>query len=93
MRRSRRRNNACPKPLGQARQALTLPRIALPPPAQLSALTFAGLPDGIRLLPGRLEVEFATATDLLEKLFALAQAFANDFESLEKALDEADTPG
>jgi hypothetical protein len=75
--------------LGEARQALTLPRIALPPHTKLSEITLAGLPEGIQLTPGRLVVDFENATCLLEKLFALAQAFANDFESLEAALAAA----
>jgi hypothetical protein len=75
--------------LGQARLALTLPRIALPPSKKWSEITFAGLPAGIHLTPGRLIVEFETATGLLEKLLALAHAFANDFDSLEAALAAA----
>jgi hypothetical protein len=79
--------------LGEARQALTLPRISLPLPTKLSEITFAGLPPGIELTPGRLSIQFESATGLLEKLFALAQAFANDFESLEAALAAADPKG
>jgi hypothetical protein len=71
--------------LGEARQSLTLLRIPLPA-AKLSEITFAGLPSGIHLLPGQLSIHFAGATELLEKLFALSQALANDFEALESAL-------
>jgi hypothetical protein len=78
--------------LGEARQALTLPRIAVPAPQKLSDITFAGLPPGIRLERGRLTVEFASAQDLVEKLFTLAQAFANDYESLSTALGEGVFP-
>ena len=79
--------------LGQARQALTLPRIALPPASKLSKITWAGLPEGIHLTPGRLSIEFENATGLLEKLLALAQALANDFDSLEQALAAAGRKG
>ncbi len=79
--------------LGEARLALTLPRIPLPVPAKLSAITFAGLPPGIRLERHRLTVDFPSAQDLVEKLFTLAQAFANDYESLTTALGEGDGNG
>jgi len=65
-----------------------LPRIPLPSPTQLSAITFAGLPTGIRLTRGDLSVTFSSAQDLVEKLFSLAQAFANDYESLQEALTD-----
>lgn len=72
--------------LAEARRALTLPRIPLPSPAQRSAITFAGLPAGIRLTREDLVVTFSSAQDLVEKLFTVAQALANDYESLEQAL-------
>jgi hypothetical protein len=72
--------------LGEARQALTIPRITLPPAVRLSEITFAGLPPGIQLAPGQLSVSFESATDLVEKLFSLSQALVNDFETLETLL-------
>ena len=42
------------------------------------------LPAGIRLEPGSLGVEFRDPQELLQKLFALSQAIANDFEEFEK---------
>ncbi len=72
--------------LADARRALTLPRIALPSPAPLSTVTVAGLPVGIRLTRKELSVTFSSAQDLIAKLFTLAQALANDYESLEEAL-------
>jgi hypothetical protein len=42
------------------------------------------LPAGIRLEPGSLRVEFRDPQELLQKLFALSQAIANDFEQFEK---------
>lgn len=74
--------------LSEARRALMLPRISLPPSAQLSAITFAGLPSGIELRRDELRVRFSSAQELVEQLFTLAQAFANDYESLEQALSE-----
>jgi hypothetical protein len=42
------------------------------------------LPAGIRLEPGSLNVEFRDPQELLQKLFALSQAIANDFEQFER---------
>ena len=42
------------------------------------------LPVGIRLEPGSLKMEFRNPQELLQKLFALSQAIANDFEQFEK---------
>jgi len=72
--------------LGEARQGLQLPSIPLPVAAKLSDITFNGLPPGIRLQPDRLTIRFQSATDLLQKLFSLSQALANDFETLELQL-------
>ena len=46
-----------------------------------------GLPDGVRLRPGHLSVDFGKAEDLLSKLFELSQAAANDFESFRSSAD------
>ena len=71
--------------LGEARQALLGPSIPVPT-KRFSEMTLAGLPDGVHLAPDQLTIHFQSATDLLEKLFALSQALANDFEALETAL-------
>ncbi len=75
--------------LGEARVGRTLPSIRIPEPARLSDLTIAGLPPGIQLGPGRLTVRFGRAEELIEKLFTLAQALANDYASFEAALGRA----
>ena len=75
--------------LAEARLGRTLPTIRIPEPARLSDLTLAGLPPGIQLAPGQLIVTFARAEELIEKLFTLAQAVANDYPSFEAALGRA----
>lgn len=45
----------------------------------------AFLPHGVHLRPGLLEVRFDSPVQLLEKLFALAQAVSNDFDQFERA--------
>ena len=42
------------------------------------------LPAGVRLEPGSLNVTFRDPQELLQRLFALSQAMANDFESFER---------
>ena len=42
------------------------------------------LPPGVGLSPGALHIQFESAEELLSKLFALAQAIANDYEAFEK---------
>jgi len=72
--------------LAGARGDLQRRRIAIPTGPENTITDLAGLPPGIRLESGRLTVEFGTAVELLEKLFALSQALTNDFETLERRL-------
>jgi len=59
-------------------------RIAIPVPVEVLSQRLPDLPPGIGLAPGELRVQFETAEELLSKLFALAQAIANDYEAFEK---------
>jgi hypothetical protein len=45
------------------------------------------LPEAVHLEPGRLLVEFSGCQDLLAKLFALAQAAANDYATFQTATE------
>ena len=73
------------------RQArLTGIRVAVPSEAREARL--AGLPDGVSVEPGRIEVRFSGAQDAVGRLFALAQALTNDYEQFEALVDGA-TPG
>ncbi len=56
--------------------------IALEPETLSSRLP--DLPPGVGLGRGELHIQFASSEELLSKLFALAQAIANDFEAFEK---------
>jgi hypothetical protein len=40
----------------------------------------------VQLRPGKLEIEFAGAEDLLTKLFSLSQAVANDYAAFERVI-------
>ena len=63
-------------------------RVAVPREARLS-----GLPDGVSVEPGRIEVRFRGAKDAVGRLFALAQALTNDYERFEALVEGGDLAG
>ena len=69
--------------LRQAR--LTEIRVAVPVEALEARL--AGLPEGVSVEPGRIEVRFRGAKDAVGRLFALAQALTHDYEQFEALVD------
>ena len=69
--------------LRQAR--LTGIRVAVPVEALEARL--AGLPEGVLVEPGRIEVRFRGAKDAVGRLFALAQALTHDYEQFEALVD------
>jgi hypothetical protein len=70
--------------LEQARRGRAASRVVLPVAAGARERTMQSLPDGVHLEPGKLEVSFAGAEDLLARLFELAQAAACDFEQFQR---------
>ena len=50
----------------------------------------SGLPDGVSVDPGRIEVRFNGAKDAVGRLFALAQALTHDYEQFEALVEEGD---
>ena len=60
---------------------LTGIRVAVPIAARAARLS--GLPDGVSVEPGRIEVRFSSAKDAVGRLFALAQALTHDYEQFE----------
>ena len=67
---------------------LTGIRVAVPVEARLS-----GLPAGVSVAPGRIEVRFRGATDAVGRLFALAQALTHDYERFEALVEGGDLAG
>jgi hypothetical protein len=59
-------------------------RVAIPVEPEVLSQRLPDLPAGIGLSPGELHIQFRSSEELLSKLFALAQAIANDFEAFEK---------
>lgn len=52
-------------------------------PAAVMSAKLSGLPDGVTVEPGRIEVRFTDAREAVGRLFALAQALTNDYERFE----------
>jgi len=59
-------------------------RVAIAVEPEILSQRLPDLPAGVGLSPGALHIQFQSPEELLEKLFALAQAIANDYEAFEK---------
>jgi len=59
-------------------------RVAIAVEPQALRQRLPDLPPGVGLSPGALHIQFQSSEELLSKLFALAQAIANDYEAFEK---------
>jgi len=70
--------------LQQERRAKEV-RFAVPPGVRETRM--ATLPESVHLAPGRLEIGFSDSGDLLAKLFALAKAAANDYDTFVRESD------
>ena len=61
-------------------EATRLTGILVAVPREEREARLSGLPDGVSVEPGRIEVRFSGAQDAVGRLFALAQALTNDYE-------------
>jgi len=59
------------------------PQVLVEAPLAITAQQLKDLPDGVRLEPGHISVEFDDPHQALEKLLALAMAIGNDFDGFE----------
>jgi len=66
------------------RRLQTGARVSIPVAAEVLSQRLPDLPPGVGLSPGELHIRFESPEELLSKLFALAQAIANDYEAFEK---------
>jgi hypothetical protein len=66
-----------------SREHLILTRVQIPVRAAATRPSLDRLAPGVVLLPGVLSIEFRQPIELLEKLYALAQAIGHDFERFE----------
>jgi hypothetical protein len=58
--------------------------VAIPVEPEALRQRLPDLPPGVSLSSGELHIQFRSSEELLTKLFALAQAIANDYEAFEK---------
>jgi len=66
------------------RRLQTGARVAVAVEPEVLRRRLPDLPEGVGLSPGALHIRFESSEQLLAKLFALAQAIANDYEAFEK---------
>ena len=52
-------------------------------PVEALEARLSGLPAGVSVEPGRIEVRFSGAQEAVARLFALAQALTNDYDRFE----------
>ena len=62
-------------------------------PREALEARLSGLPAGVSVEPGRIEVRFLGAKDAVGRLFALAQALTNDYERFEALVEGGDLAG
>jgi len=79
-----RRKERLAERLDALRRLQTGARVAIPVEPEVMSQRLPDLPDGVGLSPGALHIQFSSSEELLGKLFALAQAIANDYEAFEK---------
>ena len=70
--------------LDHLRTLAARPRLLVEAPAAIANQDLADLPKGLSLAPGRITVQFATQSEALEKLLALAMAIGNDPDRFER---------
>ena len=62
-------------------------------PREALEARLSGLPDGVSVESGRIEVRFSGAKDAVGRLFALAQALTHDYERFEALVEGGDLAG
>jgi hypothetical protein len=55
-------------------------------PASVVSVRLTGLPEGVTVEAGRIEVRFRGAREAVVRLFALAQALTNDYDRFEEVV-------
>ena len=76
--------------VAELRQARLTGMIRVAVPREAREARLSGLPAGVSVEPGRIEVRFSGAQDAVGRLFALAQALTNDYEQFEALVEEGD---
>lgn len=81
--RERRRKERLSSEIENIRRHARAAKISVPITTEIYSTRLISLPPGVNLAPGQLTVAFSSPQELLERLFAFAQALANDSELLE----------
>ena len=68
------------------RERVASPQLLVEAPVEVINRELQDLPEGLRLEPGRIVVEFGNPHEGLEKLLALAMAISNDFARFENSV-------
>jgi hypothetical protein len=79
----RRRRERLRDVVDASREHLLATRVRIPVRPAVARPSLDRLAPGVHLAPGMLSIEFLRPIDLLEKLFSLAQAIADDFDKFE----------
>jgi hypothetical protein len=62
------------------------PRVLVDAPISIVNQDIAGLPDGVRLEPGKITIQFTSAQQALEQLLAIAMAAGNHFDAFQRVI-------
>ena len=62
-------------------------------PQEQGLPTVRGLPEGVAIEPGRIEVRFEQPKQGMQRLYALAQALLNDYDTFEALAEERQRSG
>lgn len=65
---------------------ISAPKVLIEAPTSIVNQDFGDLPTGIELGPGRIALNFASPSEALEKLLALAMAIGRDMDRFEKLI-------
>jgi hypothetical protein len=65
------------------------PRLLVQAPTAVMDQQLSNLPEGVAIGSGMITVQFASPTEALEKLLALAMAIGNDFERFERQVSQS----
>lgn len=74
-------------------EALSETRLPVEAPASVLELQLADLPEGVALSPGAISITFASPSEALQKLLALAMAIGNNFPEFERITEAKSTTG
>jgi hypothetical protein len=76
----------------QAKREHPARQVQIPVTKETRSRTVSSLPAGVKLSPGELHIQFASAEELAAKLFELSQAMARDWDAFVDAVEDRHLP-